>query len=209
MQSSVCGAPCVSVSLTKPNKQTNKAIPSPTKGEQTDSAVSLFSTFCISVSYFHIFAGCLSIVLRQIPLPVPCILTVICSQAGCARSNCLPAYPFDTFSHLSSRLLLALIAFPSASSLGCLIYCAVSLIASLLCAAQPTFDIPSKFAFYAQHFYRFMNYAPGACERARQLATRRIHNAPNDVSSTAGIIAFYGFSIAAICPLECPANEVQ
>lgn len=40
-----------------------------------------------------------------------------------------------------------------------------------------------------------------ACERARQLATRRIHNAPNDVSSTAGIIAFYGFSIAAICPL--------
>lgn len=130
MQSIVCGAPCVSVSLTKPNKQTNKpsqSLPppnSPQGNKQTDSAaVSLFSTFCISVSYFHIFAGCLSIVLRQIPLPLPVVCILTGRQAVKtvpAPTDCLPAYPFDTFSHLSSRLLLALIAFPSASSLGCL-----------------------------------------------------------------------------------------
>lgn len=130
-------------------KQTNKPIPSPPKGnKQTDSAaVSLFSTFCISVSYFHIFAGCLSIVLRQIPLPLPVVCILTGRQTVPAPTHCLPAYPFDTFSHLSSRLLLALIAFPSASSLGCLaafsgclIYCAVSdcFIASLGRTARRT-----------------------------------------------------------------------
>lgn len=145
--------------------------------------------FCVIFSYLlakcrRLFVNCFApSTVLQIHLPVVCILTVICSQAArqasCASSNSLAAYPFDTFSHLSPRLLLALIAFPSSSSLGCLLvasFIVPCLIASYSRAqhanlVQPTtFDALLSSRFYAQQFYRFMNYAPCVCVRACQRA---------------------------------------
>lgn len=140
--------------------------------------------FCVIFSYLlakcrRLFVNCFApSTVLQLHLPV--ILTVICSQSGRLCSNSLPAYPFDTFSHLSPRLLLALIAFPSSSSsssglpFGCLIYCAVSDCFIFAGASREpgsahhttTFDALLSSRFYAQQFYRFMNYAPCACVRA-------------------------------------------
>lgn len=214
MQSIVCGAPCVSVSLTKPNKQTSQGNPFPPQrgNKQTDSAVSLFSTFCISVSYFHIFAGCLSIVFaRYLCLSYVYWLSSAARQAVPAPTHyaCLPTHltRFRTYRrdyfwlwlHFLLRVLWA-----ASFIVPCLwlLHCFARRSPHLISLLSSRFMLSTFIALWITRPVR-------ACERARQLATRRIHNVPNDVSSTAGIIAFYGFSIAAICPLECPANEVQ
>lgn len=225
MQSIVCGVPCVSVSLTKPNKQqTNKpsqSLPSRRTNKQTLLLVcfQLFAFLC------HIFissrkvspAVCqLFCAIDSAPDTSACSMYIDChlqpgSQAGklcqLQLSGCLPIW------HVFALIAEITFSFDCISffeffglPFGCLIYCAVSDCFIFAGAAREPGSAhhiwcPSNFAFLCSavlSLYELRALCVRACVPARQLATRRIHNAPNDVSSTAKIIAFYGFSITAI-----------
>lgn len=169
-------------------KQTNKPSQSLPPLRGTNKQTLLLVCFQLFAFLCHIFISSRKVSPAVCQLfcaidsaPVTSACNIDCHlQAGRLCSNSQPAYPFDTFSHLSPRLLLALIAFPSSSSsssglpFGCLIYCAVSDCFIFAGASREpgsahhttTFDALLSSRFYAQQFYRFMNYASCACVRA-------------------------------------------
>lgn len=147
MQSIVCGAPCVSVSLTKPNKQTSQSLPLPRRtNKQTQLLLVCFQLFAFQC---HIFisspAVCQLFCARYLCLCLYYVYWLAGRLCPLQLTDCLPTHltRFCTYRrdyfwlwlHFLQRVLwAALLPF------GCLIYCAVSdcFIASLGRTARRT-----------------------------------------------------------------------
>lgn len=222
MQSIVCGVPaCVSVSLTKPNKQTSQTNPFPPPlqaNKQTDSAVlvcfQLFAFLChIFISSRKVSPAVCQLFCAIDSAPDTSACNIDCHlqagrQAVLQLTACLPIW------HVFALIAEITFSFDCISFFEFFFFGAAFWLPHLLCRvwllhirgrisrtwfSPPHHHIwcPSKFAFLCSAVLSLYELRV-LCVRACQLATRRIHNAPNDVSSTAKIIAFYGFSIAAI-----------